>query len=85
MVLRYKTYNTPNHLRRLEDISLVRAGIDDKDTRKLILAALRKAGYVSSSRTPVKRSVEAENAAGPSSEALTAVVSLLLFLTAKGL
>ncbi|KAL1694511.1 hypothetical protein GGG16DRAFT_47064 [Schizophyllum commune] len=68
----YKTYNTPNHLRRLEDISLVRAGVDDKDTRKLILAALRKAGYVSSSRTPVKRSAEAESAAGPSSEALTA-------------
>ncbi|TRM67729.1 hypothetical protein BD626DRAFT_395140 [Schizophyllum amplum] len=68
----YKTYNTPNHLRALEDISLVRAGVDDKDTRKLVLAALRKAGYSSSGRTPRKRPADTDPVPGPSSDALAA-------------
>ncbi|KAL1747731.1 hypothetical protein HDZ31DRAFT_31287 [Schizophyllum fasciatum] len=67
----YKTYNAPNSLRALEDISLVRAGVDDKDTRKLVLSALRKAGY-GPARAAGKRLAETDPVAGPSSEALTA-------------
>ncbi|OSX60264.1 hypothetical protein POSPLADRAFT_1147841 [Postia placenta MAD-698-R-SB12] len=41
----YKTHNTPSQLSKLTDSSLKAAGVDDQDTRKLVLAALRKAGY----------------------------------------
>ena len=42
---RYKTHNTPEQLGQLSDLSLESAGINEKDLRKLVLAALRKAGY----------------------------------------
>ncbi|EJF61207.1 hypothetical protein BD309DRAFT_1072100 [Dichomitus squalens] len=41
----YKTYNTPEQLGRLSDFSLESAGVNEKDLRKLVLAAVRKAGY----------------------------------------
>ena len=44
-VIRYKTCNTPAHLGELSEFSLESAGVDEKDLRKLVLAAVRKAGY----------------------------------------
>jgi hypothetical protein len=41
----YKDYNTAEKLASLTDLKLKAAGIDEKDTRKSILAALKKAGY----------------------------------------
>ncbi|TBU32804.1 hypothetical protein BD311DRAFT_511218 [Dichomitus squalens] len=41
----YKTYNTPEQLGRLSDFLLESAGVNEKDLRKLVLAAVRKAGY----------------------------------------
>lgn len=43
--IRYKTYNTPAHLEDLSEFSLESAGVGEKDLRKLVLAAVRKAGY----------------------------------------
>ncbi|PIL37119.1 hypothetical protein GSI_00811 [Ganoderma sinense ZZ0214-1] len=43
--IRYKTCNTPALLGELSQFSLESAGVDEKDLRKLVLAAVRKAGY----------------------------------------
>jgi hypothetical protein len=42
---RYKNFNTPAMLSQLTDVKMKAAGIDDKDLRKSVLAAFRKAGY----------------------------------------
>ncbi|GLB33886.1 hypothetical protein LshimejAT787_0107700 [Lyophyllum shimeji] len=42
----YKQYNTPAQLAQLDDIKLVTAGVDNKDDRKAVLAALRETGYL---------------------------------------
>ncbi|KAH9853504.1 hypothetical protein C2E23DRAFT_754783 [Lenzites betulinus] len=41
----YKTHNTPEQLSMLTDFSLESAGIAEKDLRKQVLSAVRKAGY----------------------------------------
>ncbi|KAI0375605.1 hypothetical protein BV20DRAFT_984409 [Pilatotrama ljubarskyi] len=41
----YKTHNTPEQLGMLTDFSLESAGVAEKDLRKQVLAAVRKAGY----------------------------------------
>ncbi|KAI1795200.1 hypothetical protein LXA43DRAFT_970848 [Ganoderma leucocontextum] len=41
----YKTCNTPEHLGELSEFSLESAGVDEKELRKLVLAAVRKAGF----------------------------------------
>ncbi|KAI0677589.1 hypothetical protein C8Q78DRAFT_99427 [Trametes maxima] len=51
----YKTHNTPSQLEMLTDFSLESAGIAEKDLRKQVLAAVRKAGYKSKS-SPSSRS-----------------------------
>ena len=43
--IRYKTHSTPAHLGELSEFTLESAGVDEKDLRKLVLAAVRKAGY----------------------------------------
>ncbi|KAI0719586.1 hypothetical protein C8T65DRAFT_706263 [Cerioporus squamosus] len=40
-----RTHNTPEQLAQLSDFSLESAGVTEKDVRKLVLAAVRKAGY----------------------------------------
>ncbi|KAH7921823.1 hypothetical protein BV22DRAFT_1071622 [Leucogyrophana mollusca] len=42
----YKDFNTPTSLAQLTDAKLKVCGVEDKDVRKLVLAAVRKAGYV---------------------------------------
>ncbi|KAH9951615.1 hypothetical protein B0H21DRAFT_716738 [Amylocystis lapponica] len=63
----YKTYNTPSALGALTDVQLAGAGLDDKELRKLVLTALRKAGF----RTPPsgganRASSRTPDGAGPS-------------------
>lgn len=41
----YKTHNTPKRLAQLTDSRLKSAGVEDKDVRRLVLAAIKKAGY----------------------------------------
>ncbi|KAJ3016995.1 hypothetical protein NUW54_g686 [Trametes sanguinea] len=41
----YKTHNTPQQLSMLTDFSLESAGVAEKELRKQVLAAVRKAGY----------------------------------------
>lgn len=45
LVNRYKQYNSPATLAELTEFKLRAAGLEDKDDRKLALAAIRKAGY----------------------------------------
>ncbi|KAL5488105.1 hypothetical protein ACEPAI_6213 [Sanghuangporus weigelae] len=44
----YKTHNTPSALGNLTDAKLKSLGIESKEDRKAVLAAVRKAGYKSS-------------------------------------
>ncbi|KAJ7129582.1 hypothetical protein C8R44DRAFT_82192 [Mycena epipterygia] len=41
----YKDFNTPAKLSELDEVKLLASGIDDKDSRKMVMTALRKAGY----------------------------------------
>lgn len=50
-VLRYKTCNTSAQLSVLSDFKLKTAGVDDKEERKLVMAAIRKGGYISKATT----------------------------------
>jgi len=43
---RYKVYNTPTQLQELTDPKLIAVGLSNKEDRKVVLAAFRKAGYV---------------------------------------
>ncbi|CDO71254.1 hypothetical protein BN946_scf184908.g11 [Trametes cinnabarina] len=63
----YKTHNTPHQLSMLTDFSLESAGITEKELRKQVLAAVRKAGY--------KGKASAGSAAGSSRSATTAAAS----------
>lgn len=42
---RYKEYNTPSMLGQLTDLKLNALGVAEKDVRRLVLSAVRKAGY----------------------------------------
>ncbi|KIP10711.1 hypothetical protein PHLGIDRAFT_100851 [Phlebiopsis gigantea 11061_1 CR5-6] len=42
---RYKQYNTPASLAELTEIKLKAAGVSEKEDRKVVLSAIRKAGY----------------------------------------
>ncbi|KAJ7498834.1 hypothetical protein FB451DRAFT_1358267 [Mycena latifolia] len=63
----YKDYNTPAKLSELDEAKLLAAGIDAKESRKMVMTALRKAGY------GVKSSRSNANQAGPSTQRMTAV------------
>ncbi|KAI9063276.1 hypothetical protein FKP32DRAFT_1592727 [Trametes sanguinea] len=56
----YKTHNTPQQLSMLTDFSLESAGVAEKELRKQVLAAVRKAGY---------KGKNSSSAAGPSKSA----------------
>ncbi|KIK92718.1 hypothetical protein PAXRUDRAFT_146685 [Paxillus rubicundulus Ve08.2h10] len=42
----FKEFNTPALLAQLDDAKLQAVGVENKDLRKLVLAAIRKAGYI---------------------------------------
>ncbi|KAH9844273.1 uncharacterized protein C8Q71DRAFT_793820 [Rhodofomes roseus] len=60
----YKTHNTPSQLGQLTDGKLKAAGVDDKDVRKLVLAAIRKSGYKVPAAGPSSRNA-AQNTSTP--------------------
>ncbi|KAJ6598982.1 hypothetical protein DFH09DRAFT_1243465 [Mycena vulgaris] len=64
----YKDFNTSSKLSELNEVKLVASGIDDKETRKMVMTALRKAGYGKSTRP---------NAAGPSNQRPMTAVEIL--------
>lgn len=59
----YKSYSTPAMLAELTDLKLKAAGVDDKEERKLVLAAVRKSGY---KQTTAASSSKQSSEAGPS-------------------
>ncbi|KAK0206458.1 hypothetical protein DFS33DRAFT_1255799 [Desarmillaria ectypa] len=63
----YKTFNTPAQLSDLSELKLKACGIDDKDDRKNIMSAIRKAGFSSGSQ---------QEAAGTSDQPMTIVEKL---------
>ncbi|KAJ7904595.1 hypothetical protein B0H14DRAFT_2663580 [Mycena olivaceomarginata] len=65
----YKEFNTPAKLSALDEPKLLASGIDNKDSRKMIMTALRKAGYSVKSTRP-------NSNAGPSTQRMTAVEAL---------
>ncbi|KAG0709713.1 hypothetical protein DFH29DRAFT_885492 [Suillus ampliporus] len=81
----YKEFNTPNLLAQLTDTKLIVCGVEDKETRKLVLAAIRKAGYTarpSSGTKPKKKSdksggSDGQPVAGPSEPRVANTVQLL--------
>ncbi|KAG2348986.1 hypothetical protein BDR05DRAFT_1028076 [Suillus weaverae] len=69
----YKESNTTSLLAQLTDVKLKVSGVEDKETRKLVLAAIRKAGYTaqpSGSKPKPKsdksKSLDGQPVAGPS-------------------
>lgn len=44
----YTAFNTPTKLTQLDDARLIVLGVEDKELRKSILTAIRKAGYTKS-------------------------------------
>ncbi|KAG1783256.1 hypothetical protein EV702DRAFT_1176445 [Suillus placidus] len=69
----YKESNTTSLLAQLTDVKLKVSGVEDKETRKLVLAAIRKAGYTaqpSGSKPKPKsdksKSLDEQPVAGPS-------------------
>jgi hypothetical protein len=81
----YKTYNTPGTLKDLTHQKLIQSGLHEKEERKLVTSALRKAGYQSKLRTsgsaPGSRTTAAldalDNPAGPSSTNLSTVEAIV--------
>jgi len=51
----YKEFNTPARLGELTDPKLLSLGISDKEDRRLVLAALKNAGYRATAVTNAKR------------------------------
>ena len=58
----YAKHNTPATLSQLSDTSLAALGVEGKDSRKLVLSSLQKAGYISkgTSRKALKTTPAAE-------------------------
>ncbi|OSD04218.1 hypothetical protein PYCCODRAFT_1364382 [Trametes coccinea BRFM310] len=67
-MIRYKTHNTPQQLSMLTDFSLESAGVAEKELRKQVLAAVRKAGYKGKA-SPSKVAGPSKSAAPSSSSA----------------
>lgn len=57
---RYPTHNSPAQLAELTAIKLIDLKVDDKDQRKAVLSAIRKAGYVKPPE-PMKRKAKDES------------------------
>lgn len=76
---RFKEYNTPTLLAQLDDGKLQVLGVKDKDLRRLVLAAVRKAGYTRPTRKPQSEGdILAQPVAGPSSSKPSSTVQTLV-------
>ncbi|KAJ4478208.1 hypothetical protein J3R30DRAFT_3657519 [Lentinula aciculospora] len=67
----YKEYNTPAKLYLLTDLKLKASGIEDKEDRTNILAAMRRAGYITGPAAKGKKSTSSD----PSSSSITVAQS----------
>lgn len=81
--LRYKEFNTTSLLAQLTDGKLIRCGVEDKETRKAVLVAIRKAGHTAqpSSVKPKKNESKGSGAqpvAGPSQPKVANTVQILV-------
>ncbi|KAH0839871.1 hypothetical protein J3R83DRAFT_822 [Lanmaoa asiatica] len=75
----FKECNTPTLLAQLDDAKLQVLGIKDKDLRRLVLAAIRKAGYTRLARKPESEADSlAQPAARPSSSKPPSTVQTLI-------
>jgi hypothetical protein len=77
---RFKKYNTPALLAQLDDAKLQVLGVNDKDLRRLVLAAVRKAGYTRPTGKPelAEGDSRAQSVAGPSSSKHPSTVQTLV-------
>jgi hypothetical protein len=85
--LRYKESNTTSLLAQLTDVKLKVSGVEDKETRKLVLAAIRKAGYTaqpsgskSKAKSDKSRSLDEQPVAGPSESRVATAVHVVVSL-----
>jgi hypothetical protein len=80
----YKESNTTSLLAQLTDVKLKVSGVEDKETRKLVLAAIRKAGYTaqpsgskSKAKSDKSRSLDEQPVAGPSESRVATAVHVV--------
>lgn len=85
--LRYKESNTASLLAQLTDLKLKVSGVEDKETRKLVLAAIRKAGYIAQPLRPGSepkpksdrsKSFDGQPVAGPSEPKVSNAVQVVV-------
>ncbi|KAF9226546.1 hypothetical protein BS17DRAFT_864779 [Gyrodon lividus] len=72
----FKEFNTPALLAQLDDAKLQVVGVGDKNLRKLVLAAIRKAGYTTKPRSEGDTPKQPE--AGPSSHKPPSTVQVVI-------
>jgi len=77
---RYKEYNTPARLAQLTEVRLSAAGVENKDDRKLVMTALRKAGHIPKEAPRKKLETTADDApvAGPSTPSTSGTVQAVV-------
>ncbi|KAG2116110.1 uncharacterized protein F5147DRAFT_676008 [Suillus discolor] len=82
----YKESNTASLLAQLTDLKLKVSGVEDKETRKLVLAAIHKAGYIAQPSRPGSEpkpksdrstSFDGQPVAGPSEPRVTNTVQVV--------
>ncbi|KAG1833346.1 hypothetical protein EV424DRAFT_1617649 [Suillus variegatus] len=82
----YKESNTASLLAQLTDLKLKVSGVEDKETRKLVLAAIRKAGYIAQPLRPGSepkpksdrsKSFDGQPVAGPSEPKVSNAVQVV--------
>ncbi|OAX44571.1 hypothetical protein K503DRAFT_825731 [Rhizopogon vinicolor AM-OR11-026] len=82
----YKQFNTTSLLAQLTDVKLIACGVEDKETRKAVLTAIRKAGYTAQSAKPKKNGPgvsDVQPVAGPSQPRVANTVQILTTPTKK--
>ncbi|KAJ8587433.1 hypothetical protein M405DRAFT_310780 [Rhizopogon salebrosus TDB-379] len=85
----YKEFNTTSLLAQLTDGKLIRCGVEDKETRKAVLVAIRKAGHTAQPSSSVKpkknesKGSDAQPVAGPSQPKVANTVQILTTPTKK--
>ncbi|KAH7914198.1 hypothetical protein BJ138DRAFT_1057479 [Hygrophoropsis aurantiaca] len=79
----YKDFNTPAHLVQLTDAKLKVSGVDDKETRKFVLAAVRKAGYTPATQRKAIQADTASTSSEPSSSNPPSTVQVITTPTKK--
>ncbi|KAL0949468.1 hypothetical protein HGRIS_009521 [Hohenbuehelia grisea] len=77
----YKDYCTPSKLCDLSDFNLSDAGVEEKDVRKLVILAVRKAGYTPTPKTP--RTSTGSTLSNPTSPSVPGTVSVAYSATSS--